>query len=181
MVAWHVNPATGEPGRCGAEYSCPFGGSLIGHESSKRAASKLYEDFRDGLFEPRGISRFYFLSDEDHEAFTQGDCGLLAEELHRRTGYPVVAVGTRGGGLDGTTWEHIAVRAPDGRLLDVTGIQPEAETGLAWSSSGRYEVVFEEIPVEAIGERLGSIPDERGFDEADEKAVAKRILSALEG
>lgn len=181
MVAWHVNPATGEPGRCSAQYNCPFGGSFIGHESSKRAASKLYEDFRSGLFEPTGISHFYFLSDEEHEWFTQGDCGELASELHRLTGYPVVAVGIRGRTVDGTMWDHIAVRAPDGRVIDVTGIQPEEETRKAWSSRGLYEVVLEEIPEKRIHSYLGSTPGGSSFYGADPKPTAKRIIAALKG
>jgi hypothetical protein len=181
MVAWHVNPATGEAGRCKAQYNCPFGGELNGHTSTKREAAKLYEDFMAGRSEPNGISQFYFLSDEDHEAFTQGDCGIFAEELHRQTGYPVVAVGVRGGRLGPeTSWEHIAVRAPDGRILDVTGLQPESETKLAWGLKGKYEVILEEIPVSEIPERLGYEPGHRNFDEADAKATATTILKALE-
>lgn len=179
---WHVNPETGEAGRCSAEYSCPFGGSLNGHQSTKRDAARMYEDFRGNLFEPSGASHFYFLSDEEHEWFTQGDCGKLAAELHRRTGYPVVAVGLQGGGLDGVAWDHMAVRAPDGRILDVTGIQPEAETQKAWSVHGAYEVVLEEIPVGSIDGYLGVVPGEsEGFRGADPRVTAERILRALRG
>lgn len=113
MARWHVNPDTGEAGRCSAEYSCPFGGSFNGHQDTKTAAARMYEDFRGNLFEPTGASYFYFLSDEDHEQFTSGDCGDLAAELHRRTGYPVVAMGSQWKNGE-ILWDHVAGRPMGG-------------------------------------------------------------------
>lgn len=179
-VRWHVNPKTGEAGKCGAEYQCPFGSSFGGHQNTKREASKMYEDYREGLFDPKGSSDFYFLSDREHEDFTQGDCGLLAAEIHRQKGYPVVAVGIRGAGIDDTSWDHIAVRAPDGRILDATGIRPESESAKAWNSNGKYEVVFSEIQVEEINSYLLKKGD-MDFKSSDPKATAGKILEALRG
>jgi len=177
---WHVNPRTGETGKCSAEYSCPFGGSFNGHQDTKREAARMYEQYREGLFESQGVSHFYFLSDEEHEWFTQGDCGNLAKELNRVTGYPIVAVGIRGKAIDGTSWEHVAVRAPDGRILDVTGIQPSEETEKAWSSHGLYEVVFEEVEDHQVDTYLNR-SSEDDFKEANPQRTAKRIVEALRG
>lgn len=179
MTNWHVNPDTGESGRCSAEHSCPFGGSFNGHQDTKKAAARMYEDFRGNLFEADGASYFYFLSDEDHEQFTSGDCGDLAAELHRRTGYPVVAMGSQWKNGE-ILWDHVAVRAPDGRILDVTGIQPESGTIAAW----HYEPESfrtKEITVEEIHGALGMEDrlDAPGSDRAE--IVAGRIINALKG
>lgn len=179
MARWHVNPDTGEAGKCVAEYSCPFGGSFNGHQDTKREASAMYEAYREGLLEPEGASYFYFLSDEEHEQFTQGDCGDLAAELHRLTGYPIVAMGLRGKNGE-VLWDHIAVRAPDGRVLDVTGIQPQSGTVKAWHYDPKnFEI--ETIRSDEISSRLGveSSVGEPGSKEAT--ALAKLILKRLQG
>lgn len=177
MARGHVNPETGEPGICGAEYSCPFGGSFNGHESSKRRASALYEGYRENLHEPNGASYFYFLSDEDHERYTSGECGDLAAELHRLTGYPLVAMGSRWN--DGRVlWDHIAVRAPDGRILDVTGIQPESGTVKAWGYDPEsFEI--ETIELNEIDGRLGDPGLEGEPGSKDAAILAKLILRRL--
>lgn len=178
---WHVNRETGESGKCRAEYNCPFGGSFNGHQTTKREAVAMYGEYRADLFSSTGSSNFYFLSDEEHEFFSQGDCGVLAAELYRQTGYPVVAVGVREEGFDGTSWQHVAVRAPDGRLLDVTGIRPESETAKAWKGFGDGEVFFKEIEPDKIDSYLGKEEGARAFGAADPKVTAGKILEALRG
>lgn len=52
--------------------------------------------------------------------YTQGDCGLLAAEISKLTGWPTVLyIGERG--------NHMLVRCPDGRLLDIMGLHHPAE------------------------------------------------------
>jgi len=179
MARWHVNPDTGEAGKCVAEYSCPFGGSFNGHQDTKREASAMYEAYREGLLEPEGASYFYFLSDEEHEQFTQGDCGDLAAELHRLTGYPIVAMGLRGKSGE-VLWDHIAVRAPDGRILDVTGIQPQSGTVKAWGyDSESFEI--ETIELSEINRRLGVEQGAGGPGSEDATSLAQLIIKRLQG
>jgi hypothetical protein len=70
----------------------------------------------------RGPSNIMFiletgkLDDRARLAFGAGQCHGLALALHRRTGWPMVAVHRADG-----TCIHITVRRPDGLLVDVTG------------------------------------------------------------
>lgn len=182
MSKWHVNPATGQAGKCSAEYSCPFGGALGGHKTTKREASKLYEDYRDGLYSKDHSSYFYFISDEENEMFTEGDCGLLARELHKQNGYPVVAIGLRQTGQT-TSWQHMVVRTPENRFLDVTGIQTESSLKGAWSYRFSVrpdeEIVFEELNENKIEEYLGKVEGQKAYPNSDPQATASRILRAL--
>lgn len=183
MARWHVNPSTGEAGKCTAEYACPFGGSLGGHTSTKGSAAALYEDYRTHLHNPSGVSRFYFVSDEEHEAFTSGDCGRLASVLHRATGYPVVAVGIKDTASGSVAWLHMVVKASDGRFLDVTSIQPEEELRQAWSHhfslEPSQEITLEVIPEAAIEDYLEKAPDETTYPSVNPVATASKLLKAL--
>lgn len=59
------------------------------------------------------------------DMFTLGYCHVLAHALHARTGWPVVVAGDGPGGVVG--WVHVAVRRPDGSILDVQGVHdPDA-------------------------------------------------------
>lgn len=183
MAKWHVNPSTGIAGKCSAEYSCPFGGALGGHEDTKKAASKLYEDYRDGLYSTDHASYFYFISDEENEMFTGGDCGLLARELNKKTGDPVHAVGIRSKDTGEVEWQHMTVKTSEGRFLDVTGIQPEANLIKAWTSHIELqpdeELVIEEIDEKEIESRLGKDPGKKSFERSDPSATASKVLKAL--
>ena len=44
MTRWHVNPETGDVGKCRAQTSCPFGDLDTAHYSSKAEARQAYED-----------------------------------------------------------------------------------------------------------------------------------------
>lgn len=182
MAKWHVNPSTGIAGKCSAEYNCPFGGELGGHADTKKAASVMYENFRDGLYSQEHPSYFYFISENDNEAFTGGDCGLLARELHRKTGYPVHAVGIRSKDTGEVTWEHMTVKAGD-RFLDVTGIQPEGNLKTAWGKhmelQPHEEIVIEEIDEKEIEKRLENPEGHKAFPNADPNETASMILNAL--
>lgn len=147
---WHVNPETGEPGKCSAVYSCPFGNEF-GHASTKREASKLYEDFMSNLHDPEGASYFYFIGDDDHTRYTNGECGLLARAMHEQTGWPIVGLGPVSGD-ESITVQHVAVRTPDGRLLDVTGVQPLSRAVLVW---GNTEIGHKELDALAVDASLG--------------------------
>lgn len=50
--------------------------------------------------------------------YTNGECGALAEAIHKRTGWPIHVLKERGIRL------HAVVKTPDGRYLDVEGLWP---------------------------------------------------------
>lgn len=74
---------------------------------------------------------FASLTDDDRDVFTQGECGVLAWDLHERTGWPVV-IASDGG--DGTTfgWTHAGVQRPDGLVVDVEGVHDWGDWLDAW-------------------------------------------------
>ena len=62
---------------------------------------------------------------EVQEAFTLGDCWLLAETIHKMTGYPIVTTQWEEPG--DSNWSHAGIRLPDKRILDIIGIWSEEE------------------------------------------------------
>lgn len=71
---------------------------------------------------------------EEIEAFTEGDCWLLAEALWMATGtWTLVAISAceenpvdevLSSGID---WVHLAVRTPDGLIVDIEGVHTDLE------------------------------------------------------
>lgn len=74
-------------------------------------------------------------SPDEHEAFSFGDCWLLARALHNITGWTMVAVGCTGGFVNGVLrdWVHIAVRTPEGQVLDIGGLHQDADVVTMWA------------------------------------------------
>lgn len=129
---WHVRSDDGKVEKCSSPYNCPFGGYDNGHTKTMKAATALRDDYRNAIHDVDGAAYFFFMSDDAAETFTQGGCAVLAKDISRSTGYPLVAVGIResSGEVD---WVHAAVKSSDGRFLDVTGIQSKAHLTAAWS------------------------------------------------
>src|SRR6478609_5507007 len=50
------------------------------------------------------------------QAYTEGDCWILAYALHELTSLPLALTGTA---LD---WDHVMLALPNGEFLDITGI-----------------------------------------------------------
>lgn len=67
------------------------------------------------------------------EVFTQGDCWVLAYELFRMTGWPIVCIGPIEDDMDSA--KHYAVRAPSGHLLDVDGVATRGVMARRWGVS----------------------------------------------
>ena len=84
------------------------------------------------MIELRGPSNEVFLLEKGELdqrawlAFIYGQCHGLALAVHRRTGWPLVAVVDHDG-----VCEHICVRRPDGQIIDVTGAHTSEEMGSA--------------------------------------------------
>lgn len=98
------------------------------------------------------------------DTFQDGQCHALALALHEQTGWPVWALRSPGAGD-----QHFLVRAPDGRLVDVTGARDVAavEVDPAWvgctaepSSAGRIEglVASDRMEVPLMGLARAVLP-----------------------
>lgn len=64
------------------------------------------------------VKPFYF-SPIEKTIFTEGDCWVLAQELHKISGWDIVTAG------DDWDWYHAANRLPDGSIIDIMGIWEE--------------------------------------------------------
>lgn len=75
----------------------------------------------------------------EQEAFSFGDCWLLTRALHNITGWQMVAVGCTGGKDAGILrdWTHIAVRTPEGLILDITGLHTDEDIERQWADNFR--------------------------------------------
>lgn len=153
------------------------------HKGTKKEAALLYESYRDGLHDADKRSYFYFISDPESEAFTQGDCGHFARDLHKATGYPVNAVGIKIAGQKEIEWQHMTVKSPDGRFLDVTGLQPESMLKKSWEShlslEPGEEIVVQEVDESQIENYLGNAAGHREYPNVDTESTVKRVIKAL--
>lgn len=72
------------------------------------------------------------IDDQARAAFTRGQCHALAAAIRAVTGWPMVGVG-----IDpGYGAFHCAVRAPDGRILDIEGAHAEGAWLQEWGQDG---------------------------------------------
>ena len=72
----------------------------------------------------------YGMPPEVIEAFTCGDCWALAIEIGRLSAWTVVTIAHKG---EPDEWRHVAVRTPEGMILDVQGAWELSEWGKFWS------------------------------------------------
>ena len=172
--SFHVHPETGEPGRCRAQlHSCPFS-TEDNHFGTKEEARSFYEDYASKLTDPNRSVEFHFITDEEETDFTEGDCGILARAIHRKTGWPLVLVSPNGTGpIEEIDWDHMAVRAPDGRLIDAVGMSTEADFREYWGGSIGVDLT------EISGDQWDTVHSwGQQFDSSPVK-VANRILKSL--
>lgn len=124
-----------------------------------------------------------FFTPDEQEAFTFGDCWLLARAMHNITGWQMVAVGCTGGAVDGMLrdWVHIAVRTPQGLILDINGLHTDDEVRDQWQ--GEFWMVSDEEGVieifdidVAFWEGLTDDQSAR-YPEVDPSLSAQRLLA----
>ena len=109
-------------------------------------------------------------------AFTHGDCWALAHHLRERTGWDIVAVGIKGEEhLDVPTrhWAHMAVRTPNGQILDVTGLHSESDFLRRWPLRHYNTSLF----VANHPGLLHAMP--RRFSNLSVEVYGERMLSAI--
>lgn len=75
-------------------------------------------------------------SDEEKQAFTEGDCWELARLIALTAGHPIV---TASSSFSHRDWYHAANRLPDGRIIDIEGIWEESYWLEIWSSRLRLD------------------------------------------
>lgn len=79
------------------------------------------------------------------EVFTNEHCAVLADALHARTGWPIVAMGDGPDGVVG--WVHAGVLTPGGLIVDVDGLHEPADWAERWGdyvdSFGRDDLDYD--------------------------------------
>lgn len=87
----------------------------------------------DFYYTPADISeRVEFTQDEDIIAyFTEGQCGALAYELHKLTGWTLALVSDSPVGSDDYCG-HVFVINSDGQAVDIKGVRPIEEVRQEW-------------------------------------------------
>jgi len=91
------------------------------------------------------------LSEEITEAFTCGDCWLLADALHRITGFPhafIVPDDEWEPIIEDCGWVHVGVLTPDGKFLDVMGLASPTEAAQEWEHVGGSACIIVVSPIE---------------------------------
>lgn len=76
------------------------------------------------------------------QQFTEGDCWLLAFELGRELGAPLVALVEVGAPH---YWDHVLVDLGRERLLDVLGVHTREETLARWNEKPGEALTFREL------------------------------------
>lgn len=121
---------------------------------------------------------FYF-SPLEKSIFTQGDCWVLARELHGISGWGIVTAG------DEFDWYHAANRLPDGSIIDIMGIWEE-NTWLAYWHAEESKL----LPcVPKLSSKMWTAKDfdaeildadiDRCYPEIDASTYAQQIRNAL--
>lgn len=183
--SFHVHPLTGEPGRCRAEQgNCPFGNSDH-HFESREAARAFYENFADRMTDPGRSVEFHFVTWDEKIDLTQGDCDTLARRIRQSTGWPLVLMSTEPAeSPEKVDWDHMAVRAPDGRIVDALGIWTEADFSKNWAQSpvvtdvgtsqwdndGEWDTRWDSDPVSVAERIIGSMRNLGLYDSASSEA-----------
>ncbi len=83
--------------------------------------------------------------------FMVGDCHLLAQAIHRKTGWPMVAVVDE---LNPSDWWHVLVETPAGTLLDVRGEHDIDDVCTDYDNSGDGSADIREFPFPGWATRL---------------------------
>jgi len=140
MALFHVNPATGVPGRCSAASgACPFG-ETAAHAFSMAGARKLWESSQNEATVQPALKKMpgivSGITDSDRSTFSRGDCYTLAYAIHQRYGLPIVRVGEQRS--DGV-WSHMLNQLPNGDYLDIDGVHSEGEVWERWVENEKLE------------------------------------------
>jgi hypothetical protein len=118
----------------------------------------------------------YQPTSETIEAFTCGDCWMLAKAIHDITGWTLVFYVPE---IDEPwMWEHVAVRMPDGLILDIEGTHTEDFFISRWSDpSRRHRADIMEVHSFAVWEDAvwDQIPEYVSWSRA--RKVARRIVA----
>ena len=119
------------------------------------------------------------------EAFTCGDCWMLARAIHDISKWDMVLYNPYPH-RDLDYWEHVAVRMPDGLILDIEGAHTEDDFLQRWNENAADEDAYEYgevIPLSGVdeweratGDQVPAYADpENAWPRA--RRVARRILA----
>lgn len=100
--------------------------------------------------------------------YVSGTCGAFAIALHDKLGYPIVGMN---GGM------HIAVRAPDGEIVDFMGKSPLAKVLRRYGMTVRDTPIQEWSREETVEHVL--MNEDESDDPWDEIQIAKWVMNKL--
>ena len=112
------------------------------------------------------------------EAFTCGDCWSLAFELHRLTGYPMIfsSMFETYVSVERFEWDHVAVVLPDGRIMDVNGVQSPEDWEDRWSTASEITTSSGEEISRLMTDDIGK-PLRRIYPGHNSRALARRLTN----
>lgn len=115
--------------------------------------------------------------------FTNGECGALAEAIHRRTGWPIAVITTSCAHLEES--QHAVVKIPDGRYVDIEGIWTEDDLLAHWTNDYGYDWASQELCLRDLtDEQWESEVDGLRYwhdscEVTDARAFARRIIERV--
>lgn len=104
------------------------------------------------------------------DTYTSGECYRLARALEQLGVGELTAVTT----VDKPSgWNHMVVKLPDGRCLDIVGIHTAAELKENWADGNGHLAPIHDYEEQIRGQGIGAITDK------DAREAAQRLLTAV--
>lgn len=115
------------------------------------------------------------------DAFTCGDCWHLAWELHRLTGYPMIfsSMWTTEEYIPEPAsfeWDHVAVVLPDGRIMDVNGVQGAQDWEERWNTENEVITSDPDEIKALLSDDIGK-PLRRTYPTHNSRSLARRLTN----
>lgn len=95
------------------------------------------------------------LHEADRDNYTEGDCYLLAKELHLLGLGELVIVTRAGLPEEGKSWTHMAVRTPEGYILDADGLNEPGITLQNYGDAYGDQAIIHPTDLEGYAELTG--------------------------
>lgn len=128
--------------------------------------------------------------------YTESDCWILAQELHSLTGWSYAAIRDTAEDVNGNPstsekdtvrygWVHLGLSTPDGKFLDIRGIQSPSEALNHWdmlqAETYECELVITIIPCHEVENKLSLKTLDKTDQQVDKAAkVAKNMFKKEE-
>lgn len=119
------------------------------------------------------------LTKDQIEAFTAGDCWVLAREMVKLGLGEAVFLSTMTGDYKPSTfpWDHVVVRLPSGLYLDATGVKTLDELTEDWSYGSEP---LNTLTVTSDGDYALAVAEQRRFYRHNARSAALKLQKMLE-